>query len=89
MVDSWLQALNAGKLVGCVMVDFQKAFDLVDHQILLKKIQSYKCSNSCLSCFKSYLFQRTQRVAVNNEFSETSKLSCGVPQGSVLGSLLF
>ena len=38
MVDTWLKALNAGKLVGCVMVDFRKAFDLVDHQILLKKI---------------------------------------------------
>ena len=36
MVDSWLKALNAGKLIGCVMVDFRKAFDLVDHQILLK-----------------------------------------------------
>ena len=84
MVDSWLKALNAGKLVGCVMVDFRKAFDLVDHQILLKKIQSYKCSYSCLSWFKSYLFHRTQRVAINNELSETSKLSCGVPQGSIL-----
>ena len=38
MVDSWLKALNAGKLIGCVMVDFRKAFDLVDHQILLKKL---------------------------------------------------
>ena len=45
MVDSWLKALNAGKLVGTVMVDFRKAFDLVAHQILLKKLQSYKCSD--------------------------------------------
>ena len=37
MVDSWLKALNAGKLIGCVMVDFRKAFDLVDHQIIFKK----------------------------------------------------
>ena len=55
----------------------------------MKKLQSYKCSNSCLSWFKSYLFHRTQRVAINNELSETSKLSCGVPQGSILGPLLF
>ena len=41
MVDSWLKALNAGKLVVCVMVDFRKAFDLVDHQILLKKNYSH------------------------------------------------
>ena len=48
MVDSWLKALNAGKLIGCVMVDFRKAFDLVDHQILLKKLKSYKCSDTSL-----------------------------------------
>ena len=41
MMDSWLKALNAGKLVGCVMVDFRKAFDLVDHQILLKKVTAH------------------------------------------------
>ena len=67
MVDSWLKALNSGKLVGCVMVDFRKAFDRVDHQILLKKLQSYKCSDSCLSWFNSYLINRTQRVALNND----------------------
>ena len=89
MVDSWLKALNSGKLVGCVMVDFRKAFDLVDHQILLKKLQSYKCSDSCLSWFNSYLINRTQRVVLNNELSDSSVVNCGVPQGSILGPLLF
>ena len=89
MVDSWLKALNAGKLIGCVMVDFRKALDLVDHQILLKKIQSYRCDNSCLSWFRSYLFNRTQRVAINNELSDSSAVNCGFPQGSILGPLLF
>ena len=89
MVVSWMKALNAGKLIGCVIVDFRKAFDLVDHQILLKKLQSYKCDNSCLSWFRSYLFNRTKRVAINNELSDSSAVSCGVPQGSILGPLLF
>ena len=89
MVDSWLKALNSGKLVGCVMVDFRKAFDLVDHQILLKKLQSYKCSDSCLSWFNSYLINRTQRVALNNELTDSSVVNCGVPQGSILDALLF
>ena len=80
MVDSWLKALNAGKLIGCVMVDFRKAFDLVDHQFLLKTLESYKCSDPCLSWFRSYLFNRTQRVAINNELSDSSIVSCGVPQ---------
>ena len=76
MVDSWLKALNAGKLhfvIGCVMVDFRKAFDLIDHQILLKKLKSYKCSDTCLSWFRSYLFNRTQRVAINS-------VNCQIPQ---------
>ena len=87
MVDSW--ALHAGKLVCGVMVDFRKASDLVDHQILLKKLQSYKCSDACLSCFKSYLLNRCQRVAINNALSASSVVNCGVPQGSILGPLLF
>ena len=89
MVDAWLKALNAVKIIGCVMVDFRKAFDLVDHQILLKKLQSYKCDSSCLSWMRLYLFNRTQRVAINNELSDSSAVNCGVPQGSILGPPLF
>ena len=89
MVDSWLKALNAGKLIGCIMVDFNNAFDLVDHQSLLKKLQSYKCDNSCLSWFRLYLFNRTQLVAINNELSDSLAVNCGVRQGSILGPLLF
>ena len=70
MVDSWLKAINDGKLIGCVLVDFRKAFDLVDHKILLKKLQCYKCSENCLKWFESYLTNRTQRVSLNNNVSE-------------------
>ena len=68
MIDSWLKSINEGDMVGCVLVDFCKAFDLVDHQILLKKLQCYKCNDSCLSWFESYLCSRTQRVSLNNNF---------------------
>ena len=89
MIDSWLKAVNDGKLTGCVMVDFRKAFDLVDHKILLNKLKCYKCDVNCLSWFESYLSNRTQRVSVNNNLSAPASVKCGVPQGSILGPLLF
>ena len=89
MVDSWLKAVNVGKLVGCVLIDFRKAFDLVDHKVLLKKLQCYKCHETCLRWFESYLTNRSQRVCLNNHLSESASVTCGVPQGSILGPLLF
>ena len=89
MIDSWLKAINEGNMVGCVLVDFRKAFDLVYHKILLKKLKCYKCNNSCLSWFESYLQNRTQRVSLNDNLSEAADVIHGVPQGSILGPLLF
>ena len=89
MVDSWLEAINSGKLIGCVLVDFRKAFDLVDHKILLKKLQYYKCNETCLKWFESYLTNRTQRVSLGSHLSDPAHVTCGVPQGSILGQLLF
>ena len=89
MIDSWLIAINEGNMVGCVLVDFRKAFDLVDPKILLKKLKCYKCNNSCLSWFESYLQNRTQRVSLNDNLSEAADVIHGVPQGSILGPLLF
>ena len=89
MIDSWLKAVNDGKLTGCVMVDFRKAFDLVDHKILLNKLKCYKCDVNCLSWFESYLSNITQRVSLNNNLSTPASVKCGVPLGSILGPLLF
>ena len=89
MTDTWLKAINEGKLVACAMIDFGKAFDLVDHQLLLKKLRIYKFSEMSLSWFKSYLDNRTQQVVINNSSSNSGHVMCGVPRGSILGPLLF
>ena len=59
-------------MVGCVLVDFRKAFDLEDHQTLLKKFQCYKCNDSRLSWFESYMSNRTHRVSLKNNFPDAS-----------------
>ena len=89
MIDSWLKAMNDGKFVGCLMVDFRKASDLVDHKLLLQKLRLYKCDENSLSWFNSYLSNRTQMVSINNKVSSSEPIKFGVPQGSILGPLMF
>ena len=84
MTDTWLKSINEGKLIRCAMLDFRKAFVLVDHKLLLNKLGSALS----LSCFKSYLSNRTQQVVINNSCSNIGDAVCGVPQLSILGPLL-
>ena len=83
------KALDDGN-VGCgVFVDLQKAFDTVDHNILLEKLNHYVVRGVSNDWFKSYLFNRNQCVSINGYQSSLDALNYGVPQGSVLGPLLF
>ena len=76
--------------IGCgIFADFQKAFDTVDHQILLAKLNHYGIRGVSNDWFKSYLSNRNQYVSINGYESRLAALNCAVPQGSVLAPLLF
>lgn len=72
-----------------MFLDFAKAFDTVDHHILIQKLGHYGIRGIAREWFRSYLSNRSQKVKVGNSFSNELEISCGVPQGSVLGPILF
>ena len=83
------EALEVKKNNICVFLDFAKAFDTVNHKILLKKLHYYGIRGHSLQWFESYLSERKQCVSIGNTNSDIGILACGVPQGSILGPLLF
>lgn len=88
-IDKWMKAIDNGEVVGSVYLDLQKAFDLVDHEILIHKLKLYKFTELIVNWFASYLNCRTQVVKVGNNISNKGIIKTGVPQGSILGPLLF
>ena len=89
MVDAWRKALDKNKLVGAALVDLSKVFDLVNHSVLLRKMSSYGVRGKEWKWFQDYLTGRRQRVCVGEEKSGWTNIMKGVPQGSILGPLLF
>ena len=89
LVDRVTKALDTGKYVVGVFIDLKKAFDSIDHGILLRKLELYGIKRNILNWFKSYLSYRSQYVEYNNTISERKYIHHGVPHGSILGPLLF
>ena len=72
-----------------VFLDLKKAFDTVDHNILISKLSAYGIRGTSIEWFKSYLSERNQKCFINGSLSSNRVLSCGIPQGTILGPLLF
>ena len=81
--------MNQGKSVLGIFLDFSKAFDTIDHSILLIKLESMNFDFRSVELLKNYLHGRQQKTYVNGSYSDISTLSCWVPQGSILGPKLF
>lgn len=89
LLDDIRREVDSGKLVGAVFIDLSKAFDTISHAKLLDKLSRYGINDGELEWFKDYLFSRKAVVSYNNCLSEVHEIYSGVPQGSILGPLLF
>ncbi len=88
-IDKWNMDIDNGNYVGAVFVDLSKAFDMVNHTLLVRKLNSLGITGNENNWFKSYLSNRTQCVSINGCVSTPNVIMSGVPQGSILGPLLF
>ena len=88
-VDDWLENVNENQITGAILLDISKCFDVIDHSLLLRKLNYYGIRGKEYSWFKSYLNGRRQAVTCHGTLSQFLDVDTGVPQGSVLGPFLF
>jgi len=89
LIERWKKELDNKGYAGAVLMDLSKAFDTINHELLIAKLYAYGFSKDALKLINSYMSDRWQRTKINKSFSSWSALLKGVPQGSVLGPILF
>ena len=89
LIEKWKISLHKSGYAAALLMDLSKAFDTINHDLLIAKLYAYGFGKSALRTIWSYLSDRKQRTKINDSFSSWSELLQGVPQGSVLGPILF
>ena len=89
LIEKWKQSVDNGGAFGALMIDLSKAFDCLSHELLIAKLDAYGFDHKSLTLIYNYLSDRKQRVKINDSYSTWREILFGVPQGSILGPLLF
>ena len=89
MLETWKRAVDNKKCVGAVLTDLSKAFDSLNHELIIAKFEAYGFHLEALVFIYDYLTKRTQRTKVKSDYSSEREIKYGVPQGSILGHLVF
>ena len=89
MIEVWKKYLDKGNEIAVILTDLSKALGTINHSLLLAKLEAYGFSMASLKLMQSYLCNRFQKISVNASFSDWKEIETGVPQGSILGPLLF
>ena len=89
MPEKWKRSVHGGKVFGALLTDLSKAFDCLDHELLIVKLNAYGFSLPALRLINDYLSNRRQQTRIVNSFSDWFEVILGVPQGSILGPIFF